>query len=415
MSRRWRGILAGALATLAAVGFLYGCNAIVGVEDVRLRAKRDTGTGTGTTGTQDGDTPAKANVVLLALGDKHTCARLLDGTARCWGQSSQGQVGAGAGDGGPVTSPRVVSNVSDAIDIAAGQNHTCVARQSGGVKCWGLNLDGQLGNGESGNVHTAPVDVASVANAIAVAAGGNFSCALRSSGTVVCWGGNLSGQLGNGTLNGTSTPAVVSNLSGAVAIAAGDAHACAVKTDGTVVCWGDGTNGQLGNGSTTTSLTPVAVVLSDAIQVTASERSTCALTTHGTILCWGANEVGQLGTGAANDMPNATPIVVANLDDAVNVAGGQNHTCASRKAGKVACWGSATNGDLGNTLDAGFQAGIVTVTGLTNASLAGAGGLHSCATTSDNGVSCWGANDVGQLGNGMSTDSPTPVQVSGFQ
>ena len=413
MIRRWRGILAGALATLPTLAFLHGCNAIVGVEDVRLRTRRDTGT---ITEVPDASTtPARPNVVLLALGDKHTCVRLVDGTARCWGQNSQGQVGAGAGDGGLVTSPREVTGVTDAIDIAGGQNHTCVARQSGGVQCWGFNLDGQLGNGESGNVHNTAVDVAAIANATAVAAGGNFSCALRSSGTVVCWGGNLSGQLGNGTLNGTSTPSVVANLSSVVAIAAGDAHACAVKNDGTVFCWGDGTNGQLGNGSTSASLVPVAVAISDAVQVTASERSTCALTKQGTVLCWGANEVGQLGTGASNDMANPTPIVVANLADAVNVAGGQNHTCAARKAGTVACWGSASNGDLGSPLDAGFQAGFVPVTGLTNATLAGAGGQHSCATTSDNGVSCWGANDVGQLGNGLSTDSPTPVQVSGFQ
>ena len=411
MKLRWRGILAGALAT---VGLLSACNAIVGVEDVRLRV-RDAGREAAPVEETDGDTPTRPNVVLATLGDRFSCARLTDGTARCWGQGNQGQLGAGAGDGGVDSVPRAVGNVSDAIEIGAGQNHACAVRASGGVQCWGYNLDGQLGNGEAGNVRNTPVEVTGITNAVTIAAGGNFSCVVRRTGSVACWGGNGSGQLGNGTQNGTSTPASVSNLTGVVSIAAGDSHACAAKSDGTVVCWGDGSNGQLGNGATGSTLTPVAVAsLSDAVQVTAGERSSCALRRTGNVACWGANELGQLGSGAGNNLPNPSPILVANLDDAVNVVSGQNHTCAARRSGKVACWGSGANGDLGAATDAGFRPSFVEVVGVENAASAAAGGAHSCATTTDNGIVCWGANDVGQLGNGMTTDSPSPVAVTGI-
>lgn len=404
---------------------LVACNAILGVEDVRLRRSRDAGEEEEEPAPldpedEDAEPPGRPNVLQAALGEQHSCARKPDGTVRCWGDDLQGQTGSGGpADGGLVLTPRDVDGVTDAIDIASGRNHTCVAHQSGKVSCWGYNLDGQLGNGESANRKSVPVEVVGITNAFAVAAGGNFSCALRGSGSVACWGGNGSGQLGKGDQAPSTTPVAVPGLGGVVAIAAGQAHACAVASSGSVSCWGDGANGQLGSGQAVSSSSPVAVDnLTDAVMVAAAERSTCAVTRGGSVLCWGANELGQLGTGAANASPNPAPIVVANLSDATSIWTGRNHACAVRKNGAVVCWGAGARGQLGDGQSrpdaGGTQASFVTVSGIQTAIGVGAGGDHSCAPTKTDAIVCWGANERGQLGNATTTSELSPVSVQGY-
>lgn len=414
------------LTTALAFSSLAACNAILGVEDVQLKRVRDSGNQEEEEPTidsdpeTDGETPSRPNVFQTALGEQHSCAREPNGTVRCWGDDLQGQTGSGGpADGGIVTTPRDVEGITDAVDIASGRNHTCVARRTGKVSCWGYNLDGQLGNGEAANRKATPVEVAGLTSAFAVAAGGNFSCAVRGSGSVACWGGNGSGQLGKGDESPSTTPVAVPKLTGIVAIAAGQAHACAVKNTGTVLCWGDGANGQLGSGQAKSSSSPVTVDnLPDAVMVAAAERSTCALTKTGSVLCWGANELGQLGTGAPNANPNPAPIVVSNLTDAKSIWTGKNHACAARKSGAVVCWGAGSRGQLGDGQSrpdgGGAQASFVTVTGLQTAIGVGAGGSHSCAPTKANEVVCWGANDRGQLGNGSTISERSPVSVTGY-
>jgi alpha-tubulin suppressor-like RCC1 family protein len=420
-----RRLLLSGLTAVSILSSLAACNAILGVEDVRLKRSGDSGSEEDEDvldpgPESDGEPPPRPNVLQTALGEQHTCARKTDRTVRCWGSDVQGQTGSGGpADGGVVTSPRDVEGITDAVDIASGRNHTCVARESGKVSCWGYNLDGQLGNGQSGNRSATPVDVSGITNAFAVAAGGNFSCALRASGSVACWGGNGSGQLGTGNKNPTTTPVAVPKLSGIMAISAGQAHVCAVASSGSVSCWGDGANGQLGSGQATSSSSPVTVDnLPDAVMVAAGERSTCALTKSGSVLCWGANELGQLGTGAPNANPNPAPIVVANLEDATSVSTGRNHACAVRKSGSVVCWGAGSRGQLGDGQPrpdgGGAQASFVVVSGIQNAIGIGAGGEHSCAPLKTNQILCWGANDRGQLGNTTTTSELSPVTVKGY-
>ncbi len=418
-----RAVVLGLLAACT-VTSLVACNAILGVEDVRLKRDRD-GEDIDEPDSfeplpeDDGDAPQRPNVFQVALGEQHSCARKPSGTVRCWGSDVQGQTGTGGpADGGLVTEPTDVDGITDAVDIASGSNHTCVARESGKVTCWGYNLDGQLGNGESANRRPSPVDVTGMTGAFAVAAGGNFSCALRGGGSVACWGGNGSGQLGRGDDSPSTTPVAVPGLSDVVAISAGQAHVCVVKDSGSVACWGDGANGQLGSGQPTSSASPVAVDnLPAAVMVASAERSTCALTRTGSVLCWGANEVGQLGNGAPSSNPNPAPIVVSNLTDATALWAGRRHACAVRKSGAVVCWGAGSRGQLGDGQsrgDAGAQPSFVSVSGITNAIGVGAGGEHSCAPTKTNAVLCWGANDRGQLGNGTTTGELSPVAAKGY-
>lgn len=418
-----------ALAIVAAASLLtsglVACNAIVGIQDVRL--KRDAGSGDDEEPfvDEDADVPDNAvppvqNLLEVALGEAHACARKPEGTVRCWGDDRSGQSGSGvATDGGLHSEPVDVTGIDDAVDIASGRAHTCVARRSGKVSCWGFDNDGQLGNGQTGTTSPTPVDALNIADAVAVAAGSTFSCAARRGGGVACWGNNGSGQLGTGNTTPSPSPISVPNLKDVIAIAAGQVHACAVKKDGSVACWGEGANGQLGTGQVGDSPSPVAVTsLPPSVAVAATERSTCALTRVGTVYCWGANEVGQLGNGAANTSANPSPIVVSNLNDAVAIAAGKNHVCATRKGGTVVCWGAGGSGQLGDGQsrpDASApQATFVTVTGISNAIGIGAGGNTSCAPTRIGSIQCWGANDRGQLGNRATVSEISPVSVVGY-
>lgn len=406
------------VAALATLPTAAACNAILGIEDVKLR--RDAGIDEDDDDDDidpDPDPDPVPDRLETALGELHSCARFRNGTVRCWGDDTQGQTGSGGpADGGFVDAPAFVTGLFDATAISAGRNHACATRLGGDVACWGYNLDGQLGNGESGNRRAEPTPVAELTGAIAVAAGGNFSCAVRRSGRIACWGGNGSGQLGTGDEAASRKPAPVVDVSNAVAISAGQAHACAVTNDGAVACWGEGQNGQLGAGEARSSPLPVIVAsLSDVTAVAAGERSTCALTTAGSVYCWGANELGQLGTGEANAVPNPTPTRVSGLDGVTAIAAGNNHTCAVRESGSVMCWGAGARGQLGDGQDrssGGAAPSPVLVSGIDDAVTVGAGGEHACATTRADAILCWGANDRGQLGDGTTESelSPTPVR-----
>jgi alpha-tubulin suppressor-like RCC1 family protein len=414
MHMRARNALAVVTMLSSFTGVLLACNAIVGVEDVRLR--KDSGeVGDEEPPLEDvvlpdtGPTPGE-NILEVALGETHTCARKPDGTVKCWGDNTKSQVGTTqASDGGFFTEPQAVV-VNDAARIAAGKNHTCVVRQSRQASCWGDDLFGQLGDGKTNTRSAAPVDVTGLGDAVAIAGGASFSCAVRASGAAVCWGDNLSGQLGNGTKTPSTTPTPVSGLTSVLAISAGEVHACAVTSAKKVACWGNGFNGQLGTGSSGESLTPVTVPsLDDVVGIAAAARHTCAVKGTGAVFCWGANEVGQLGTGAANPTPNPSPTVVSGVD-ATAIWAGTDHACALKKTGGVTCWGAGARGQLGDGKprdDASTpQAAPVNVSGITDAIGIGTGGFHS--------IRCWGANERGQLGSRTTNNELTPVSVFAY-
>jgi alpha-tubulin suppressor-like RCC1 family protein len=418
-----------AVLVLVANGLaLVACNGIIGVEDVRLRKDSgaladvldedpviDEDTSTGDTGGPQGP-----NVLEVALGLQHTCAKKPDGSVKCWGDTSHSQSGTGsAGDGGVIVAPQAVA-VTDALHIAAGQYHTCVVRTSGKVACWGENADGQVGTGTANGPPVAmPTDVAGITDAIGVACGASFSCALRSGGGVACWGNGLGGQLGTGSKQIQPSPAPVASLTNAIAISAGESHACAVKSDGKIACWGDNVNGQLGTGDLMERTTPTVIASLDAMGIVASAaRSTCAAKKTGGVFCWGANEVGQLGSGAANPTPNPSPTAVSGLD-AIALWAGSIHACAVRRGGAVACWGAGFQGQIG---DGQPRAMLTTptpspapVSGISNAIGVGTGGNHSCAPTVTGAILCWGENSHGELGKGTAGGQLlSPESVLGY-
>jgi len=353
----------------------------------------------------------------LALGFNHSCARLRDGSVRCWGENGTGQLGDGVPfDGGrpDLLEPQPVQGIDDAIAIAAGLSHTCVVHRPGYVSCWGNNFFGQLGDGTEQR-SSSPVKVLGLSNATALAGGTSFTCALRSDTTVACWGANYSGQLGDGTKESRPTAAPVNGLTGAIAIAAATDHACAVLEGGDVSCWGGNSEGQLGIGSITESLTPTKLTaLSDIAQVAAAARFSCARQAGGRVYCWGNNQSGQLGNGSPNGEPNPSPILVPGVGDAIFLWTGFEHACAVRKGGAIACWGSAGNGQLGKgsvPSDASIPMPVAVV-GAPPAIGVWTGGNRSCSLASDGRAFCWGQNATGQLGNGTREQSYAAVPVS---
>ncbi len=366
---------------------------------------------------------------VISAGAYYTCILTDAGGVQCWGHNDDGQLGNGTTV--DTNMPVDVSGLDNRIiNVSAGLSHTCVLTETGGVKCWGNNSGGELGNGTYIDSIT-PVDVSGLmAHVVAISAGVNYTCALRDSGRVECWGANGTGQLGNGTTYQSYSPITVSGLdSGVIAIDAGSYHTCALTEAGGVKCWGDNFYGQLGNttdgdhgelGDETIdddSTVPIDVIglNSGVIAISASYDHTCALMDTGGVKCWGYNLGGQLGNWTSEDH-SIIPVDVTGLNSRViSIAAGDGFSCALMENGGVKCWGYNNYGQLGNN-GAPYGGGRpVDVVGLHARVIAiSAGNYHTCALMESGNVQCWGYNNYGQLGDGTNTNSSAPVDVTGY-
>jgi alpha-tubulin suppressor-like RCC1 family protein len=382
-------------------------------------------------------------------GDGHFCVVLQPGVLRCWGQGDQGQLGWGnddnLGDDERIDEQGNLQVGVDVIQVDVGGAHSCVLAQDGGIRCWGANTHGQLGQGHRRSVgglgDSSPSELTNIAlggPALQVAAGGNHTCALMANGEVRCWGQGAQGQLGYGAIDDVGDGAGVSPLeagpvdlgAAAIYVASGLSHTCAVLEGGDVKCWGDNAKGQLGyrfagnagDGTTGRAVPSELDILALSAPVRSLQLSaehSCARFEDRRVRCWGSNTHGQLGDGDTQQVGGAAGIdlatgidVLLGLDRVVDVTVGLQHTCASLQNGEIRCWGAGAAGAIGSEAVADELsplAGIPLIAGHRPVRLTAAGRTTCTATRFGGGprdiaVLCWGDGRNGGLASGSTSN-----------
>lgn len=383
---------------------------------------------------------------MVTAGELHTCGLTTDGEAYCWGAGHLAQLGTSVALGPCTewtttscsTAPIAVAGGVRFVALDAGQYHTCGLTASGEAYCWGFNAAGELGatltrttlcGPPTGPCATQPEPVMGGLAFTAISAGGEHTCGLTVAGKAYCWGSNASGQLGDSTTTSRATPVPVAGGLTFASISAGRNHTCGVLGSGEAFCWGLNTQGRLGDSTYVQKSYPVSVAGAHAFQsVTAGATDyTCGVTTGGDAYCWGCNVDGKLGAG-----PNATlrtdcnhaeciwtPIAVTGSYSWSSAIPASYHTCGIAADGSAYCWGANFVGQLGNGTTAGSQfspvphpSPVAVVGGLAFWSLS-PGLAHTCAITTGGVSYCWGLNDMGQAAAGPSFWALAPAKVPG--
>jgi len=360
---------------------------------------------------------ACVSVTGLAAGGHHTCAVLSDGTARCWGDNSSGQLGLGKA-GGVEKKPVPITATTNVNGLALGGAHSCARLKDGTVKCWGANTHGELGGGDA-MPHADAVKVMGSNNVVGLSAGGSHTCAIDTAGNFFCWGSNSDGQIGSGKSGDALAPAPIvfpGDLGGGVASAAlGGKHTCAAAKNNAVFCWGDDDSGQVGDSDGLGDKpTPLQVTPSSAgsppVMLVAGARHTCAQNAAATY-CWGSNEKYQFGMAAKTPIQFPAPTATQFSVKGTMFVAGAEFTCLLRADKNIECAGDDSRGQLANGTTQfpigtaepyraqyeppGEEELYVTADELV------AGGQHTCARFGS-AVYCWGDNTFGQLGLGTS-------------
>ncbi|MBL8784264.1 MAG: hypothetical protein JNJ59_05125, partial [Deltaproteobacteria bacterium] len=346
----------------------------------------------------------------VSVGDYHACATRSNGTLWCWGYNASGRLGDGTATS--QTSPVQAGAATNWLQVATGNAHTCAVRLNGTLWCWGQNSNGQLGLGNT-TAQSNPTQVGTDTTWTAVVASKNSAtCALKSNGSLWCWGLNTNGVLGQGNTSQQTSPVQVGNATSWSDVALGQNHACATRTDGTLWCWGLNSSSQLGDNTTAQKTSPVQIgaAIGSWARAAAGTAFSCGVLTNGSLYCWGSNAYGQLGDGSTTN--RAVPTRVGTLTTWARLGLGPEQACASRGDGTLYCWGWDVSGGVG----VGGTANVLRpmkVNGVFQ-SLAASFFQHTCATKSDGTAWCWGYNtSYSALGDGTTTNRPRPVLVAG--
>ena len=302
------------------------------------------------------------------------------------------------------------------IAVATGGEHSCAVAQSGDAYCWGRGIDGELGIGVKEN-RASPTLVTGNLDFKDITAGDAHTCALATDGRVYCWGWNAFFQRGNPTAQVDADPVPVASPQRFTAVSAGAHHTCAIGVDSLAYCWGNNRYGQLGDGSINLATSPKFVSGQIHFETISSGAwHTCGVTFTGTAFCWGRNDFGQLGVGSDQPLITTPRQVVAGFPFA-QVDAGETHTCGVATDRNLYCWGSNEFGELGT--GSAFKPGLAgaytptpTSGHFLTADFIAAGSSHTCASATT-GSRCWGRGLYGQIGNGATNDQfvPQPVQL----
>jgi alpha-tubulin suppressor-like RCC1 family protein len=415
---------------------------------------------------------ADARVSVVSMAEEFTCALTDDGRVACWGRNNYGRVGQRIDDATAIWQQQIfaepvwidISKVQGVTysALALGSQHACAVAEEKFTVCWGFYPSGPSGDGDSllpTRIETGPLGEEEI---LMISAGEGFTCALTEESNVICWGSNIYGTLGQGNTLSYSNPVVVHLSAQAKELSIGRLHTCAVLITDEVKCWGQNSEYQVGSGSATVVSTPTVVpprILEGAEvgDLKAFQRSTCIMA-NGRIACWGSidantsynptvftepaymfgasldfetvvsisagcalTDTGQLHCGferGLNGLSRSQRVTGVLTDEVVVAHGtGAGHWCAATDSGKVACWGWNGYGQLGDgTTEQSGNPVWVTGSLLAERHVTdiAVGSDHSCALTDPGEVFCWGANYYGQLGNGsLSTQHNRPVAVNG--
>lgn len=368
----------------------------------------------------------------VVTGGSHTCALADNGVVSCWGGNAQGQLG--TGDTNPRPTPTPVAGLEGATTIGATDRGTCAAKNDGTVWCWGANDFSQLAQGtQDSDPHPTPVAVTGLKDVYWLVGGANHMCAVSWSEALKCWGSNVDGQVGTGSVGGSvNTPTAIAGVTYVKGLAAGADFTCVAGKTATVRCWGMNDKGQLGVPAGPSSGTPVAVPgVEGAHELQAGSDSVCAKTwSKDHVVCWGDNFYGQIGQGTTGETVPRVPTGIATLGDPKMLGGTSGSICTVAKtitpepavapmsggstesAHGLKCWGQGTSGRLGvgneNHSGTPLAVGLSDVATLSYGSTSGT----QCAVVRGGGLFCWGDNSSGQAGVGSAATAiliPTVV------
>ena len=326
-----------------------------------------------------------------------------------------------------------VGSIHSLTALGASNGYTCAVLDNNEMKCWGKAENGSLGNGDGQQNQYTPVGVNELnennccfADIEETSPDGDHSCAL-SNGSVFCWGLDTAGQIGHGHIScfgaclNPHGPSVLNR--NVVTFTTGLRHTCAIADDSTTWCWGENDFGQLGVGDNDGRNAPAQVLLpagATPISINAGGHTTCVVLDNGTGLCWGKSDYGHLGDGTYNNRNEPTPIsILPSNRSLVAMDLGAGHACGILDDGTAHCWGNNTfsSGESGGRLGDGstqssrFPRSVSLPLGKTAISI-DVGVDHTCAILDDSSAACWGLNEEGQLGDGTTDNSTTPVGVS---
>jgi alpha-tubulin suppressor-like RCC1 family protein len=351
----------------------------------------------------------------------YTCATTVDHRAYCWGANGAGMLGIGASDDVKHPAPLLVVGDHAFTTVSNDNAHSCALDLEGAAYCWGYGSDTRLGTGiDAGS--PSPVQVAGGHSFTQIDVGYNHACAVATDQQAYCWGYGMLGDLGNtdnpaARGNGTVPTLVIGGLHFAQ-VASGNNFTCGLTTSESTYCWGLDTAGQLGSPAPTTyncdpyacSLSPMAIAgAPDFVQISAGDSHACGITADGVAYCWGSNSNGQLGDGTHTN--HTTPSEVASLPGVTEISAGWFYTCALTRAGSIYCWGFNQYGELGNGTTSDSSLPIqISAPGIVFRTVS-AGFTHACAISTAGTAYCWGYNTDGELGNGTLVESHSPVQV----
>lgn len=339
----------------------------------------------------------------LTVGWYTTCIRKPGGTAACWGRNHFGQRG-NAVVGGDFDAVTPVKGLAGVRSLRSGAYVGCAVLTDGTARCWGQATAGQLGDGKKTKLQSVPVIVKGLSNVDDIHPGYHHTCATHDGGQLACWGTSEVGEMAGPV---TQTNALAMNVPGLPLIrsmAAHYRHSCAITEGGQARCWGSQSHGQLGRGGSAKSTLAAALSAPPApviggwlgAQVTVGMHHSCGIAPNGSVWCWGSNSYGQIGDSTA--FYRSHPVQVTTLTDVVGISAGAWHTCAVRKDGSVWCWGRSSLGQTGGSYASAERVPVRAVSGGVRS--VAAGREHTCVLTTTGSVRCWGSNKYGNLGVG---------------